>query len=100
MPGFFEALSNLPPIPTKKLFVNVAGQEYEVTLEKKKWAIQHGEENRMIKDGEIVVKPTPKPKTRYSVLKKATKGYTFHDNDIHWPNKIVEGGVTWQIESE
>mgnify|MGYP000939448204 CR=1 FL=1 len=100
MPGFFEALSNLPPIPTKKLFVNVAGQEYEVTLEKKKWAIQHGEENLMIKDGEIVVKPTPKPKTRYSVLKKATKGYTFHDNDIHWPNKIVEGGVTWQIESE
>jgi len=24
----------------------------------------------------------------------------FHDDDIHWPKSIQEGGVTWQIESE
>jgi hypothetical protein len=100
MPGLFDALKNMPKRGPKKFFITVQGEQHEVTLEKKLWAQQHGEENLILRDGEIVVKPTPKPKTRYSVLKKATKGYTFHDNDIHWPNKIVEGGVTWQIESE
>jgi len=100
MPGFFEALSNLPPIPTKKYFVTVAGQQYEVTLEKKKWALQYNEEELMIKDGEIVLKPPPKPKTQYSVLKESKKGYAFQDDDIHWPTGIVEGGKAWLIERE
>jgi len=53
-----------------------------------------------VQDGEIVVKPTPKPKTQYSTLTKSSKGYFFYGNDIHWPNNIAEGGVTWKIEQE
>ena len=100
MPGLFDALKKMPRREPKKFFVAVQGEQHEVTLDKKLWAQQHGEENLMLRDGEIVVKPTPNPKTIYSVLKKSTKGYALHDNDIHWPNKIAEGGVTWQIERE
>ena len=100
MPGLFEALKNMPKREPKKFFITVQGKEHEVSLEKKLWARQHNEENLILKDGEIVVKPAPKPKIRYSVLKKASKGYTFQDSDIHWPNAVVEGGETWQIESE
>jgi len=100
MPGLFDALGNMPKREPKKFFVIVQDKEYEVSLEKKLWSQQHGEDNLTIKNGEIVLKPKPKPKTKYSTLLKSDKGYFFEDQDIHWPNKIAEGGVTWQIESE
>ena len=100
MPGLFEALAKMPKREPKKFFITVEGTKYEVALEKKQWALQHGEENLMIKDGEIVLKPKPKPKTQYSVLKESKKGYVFQDNDIHWPTEIVEGGKVWLIEQE
>ena len=88
------------PIKQKKFFVNIQGKDYEVSLEKKKWVIMHGEDNLIIKDGEIALKPPPKPRTNHRTLKKAKKGYFFLGNDIHWPNEIAEGGVTWQASSE
>ncbi len=88
------------PIKQKKFFVKVEGKDFEVSLEKKKWAIMHGEDNLIIKDGEIVLKPPPKLKTQHRTLIKADKGYFFYDNDIHWPNEIAEGGVTWQTSAE
>ena len=100
MPGLFEALKNMPKREPKKFFITVQGVEHEVTLERKLWAQQHGEGNLIVKDGKIVVKPKLKRKTRYSVLKKASKGYAFQDSDIHWPNALVEGGETWQTEYE
>ena len=100
MPGLFEALKNMPKQEPKKFFITVQGKEYEVLLEKKLWAQQHGEENLVTKDGEIVVKPAPPPKSKYRSLIKSEKGYFFEDGDIHWPNKIAEGGVTWQTKSE
>ena len=100
MPGLFEALKNMPKRKPKKFFITVQGKEYEVLLEKKLWAQQHGEENLVTKDGEIVVKPAPPPKSKYRSLIKSEKGYFFEDGDIHWPNKIAEGGVTWQTKSE
>jgi hypothetical protein len=100
MSNIFDALKQMPKKEPKKFFVTVEGKEYEVSLEKKKWAMKQGEENLMIKDGEITVRPPPKPKTQYTTLIKADKGYVFHDNDIHWPKEIAEGGVTWQIEHE
>ena len=100
MPGLFEALGKMPKRELKNFFITVEGKDYEVTLEKKQWARQHGEENLMIKDGEIVLRPTPIAKTQYSTLRKSDRGYFFEDQDIHWPNDIAEGGVTWQIESE
>jgi len=100
MPGLFDALKNMPKREPKKFFVIVQDKEYEVSLEKKLWSQQHGEDNLTIKNGEIVLKPKPKPKTKYSTLLKSDKGYFFEDQDIHWPNKIAEGGVTWQTKSE
>ena len=100
MANIFDALKQMPKREPKKFFITVEGKEHEVSLEKKKWAMKQGEENLVIKDGEITVKPPPKLKTQYKTLIKADNGYFFHDNDIHWPNKIAEGGVTWQIESE
>ena len=99
MPGFFEVLQNLPEPAVKEFSINVQGKEYEVSLKKKKWAIEQGEENLIVQDGEIVRK-AHEPYARYRKLVKADKGYYFEDNDIHWPIDIVEGGVTWQIESE
>jgi len=100
MPGLFEALGKMPQRQAKKFFNTVAGEKHEVTLQKKKWAQKHGEDNLMIKDGEIVIKPKPKAKTQYSVLKEAQKGYVFQDHDIHWPTGITEGGKAWLIEQE
>ena len=51
MPGLFEALANMPKKEPKKFFITVQGKEYEVSLEKKLWSQQHGEENLVIKDG-------------------------------------------------
>ena len=100
MPGLFEALKNMPKREPKKFFITVQGKEHEVSLEKKLWSQQHGEENLVFKDGEIVVKPAQLPKSKYRTLVKSQKGYFFEDDDIHWPNKIAEGGVTWQTETE
>jgi len=100
MPGLFDALKNMPKREQKKFFITVQGKEHEVSLEKKLWSQQHGEDNLILKDGEIVVKPALLPKSKYRTLVKSQKGYFFEDNDIHWPNKIAEGGVTWQTKSE
>jgi hypothetical protein len=100
MTGIFDALKQMPKREPKKFFVKVEGKDYEVSLEKKKWAMNQGEENLIIKDGEITVKPPPKLKTQHMTLIKAEKGYVFQDNDIHWPRGVAEGGVTWQIEHE
>ena len=100
MPGLFEALSKMPHRQAKKFFITVAGEKHEVTLQKKKWSQKHGEDNLMIKDGEIVLKPKPKAKTQYSILKEEEQGYVFQDDDIHWPKGIAEGGKAWLIEQE
>jgi len=104
MSEFLEALQGLPQPPEKKHFVIIQGKQYDVPLKKKLEIMQHGEENYTIKTGELgtefVLKPKPKPKTRYSVLQKARKGYSFEQGDIHWPNGIVNGGETWLIEYE
>jgi len=100
MPGLIETLQNLPEPKEKKFFVTVQGKEYEVSLEKKKWTLQQGEDNLIVKNGEIVLKPKPKPKTQYSVLRQAQKGFVFQDDDIHWPTGIQKGGKIWLIEQE
>ena len=99
MPGLFEALANMPNQQPNKHLVTVEGKEYEVSLQKKLWTMRQSQENLTMKDGEIVVK-APKLIQSYPVLVETEKGYFFEDNDIHWPNKIAEGGVTWRIKSE
>jgi len=101
MPGFFEAFAKLPPQKKKVHTVTIQGQSIVVTLEKKLEVIRHGEDAyHWINEKEFALKPKPKPRTQYPVLTKAEKGYGFEKGDIHWPNKIEEGGETWQIEHE
>jgi hypothetical protein len=104
MSEFLKALQGRPKREQKKHFVIIQDKQYEVSLEKKLEMMRHGEENYTVKTGqfgtEFVLKPKPKAKTRYSVLKKAVKGYSFEQGDIHWPNGVVENGETWLIEYE
>lgn len=104
MSEIFKALANFKKRPVKKHYVNIEGKQYQVGLEKKLEIMQHGEENYTIKPAkfgpEILLKPKPKAKTRYSVLKTAEKGYQFYQGDIHWPDGTTENGETWLIEYE
>lgn len=101
MPGFFEAFENLGTVPEKKFTVTIDGKEAEVDLSTKKNIILKGEQAYTWKDGTIVEKPTTK-KTNlsYKTLKRSKYGYEFHNHDPHWPKHLVEGGFSWQIESE
>tara|TARA_B100001057_G_scaffold456512_1_gene503976 strand:- start:901 stop:1206 length:306 start_codon:yes stop_codon:yes gene_type:complete len=101
MSEIFKALQELPPVPKKVHTVTIQGQSLVVTLEKKLEVMRHGEDAYTWKSPtEIMLKPKTKPKTKYPILKKATKGYVFQDGDIHWPNAVVEGGEAWLIEQE
>ena len=85
----------------KKFYVKIDGKEYEVSLKKKLEVNQHGEENYTIEDGELVKKKPRAIKSKYSkLLKTEGKGYYLYDGDAHWPEKVAEGGLTWQIEYE
>jgi len=104
MSELFKALQQLKPRPEKKHYVNIEGKQYQVSLKKKLEIMNNGEENYMIKPAkfgpQMILKPTPKRKHRYSVLTSATKGYAFEDGDIHWPNEVKENGETWLIKYE
>ena len=101
MSELLKALQGLPPAPKKVHTVTIEGQSLVVTLEKKLEVMRNGEEAYTWKSPtEIMLKPKPKSKTQYPILKKATKGYVFQDGDIHWPNAVEEGGEAWLIEQE
>jgi hypothetical protein len=101
MSEFLKALESLPPIKPKVHTVCISGQNVVVTLEKKLEVQRHSEDAyHWISPTEFALRPPPKPKTQYSVLKKTKKGYSFEQGDIHWPNNIVKGGETWLLEKE
>ena len=101
MPGFFEAMKNLEPIKEKVHTVIIAGQSMVVTLEKKLEVMRNGEDAYKWKSAtEFVLKPRPKVGIQYPQLRKADKGYNFHDNDPYYPKDIVEEGFAWQIDTE
>ena len=101
MPGFFEAFAKLPPQKKKVHTVTIQGQSIVVTLEKKLEVMRHGEHAYKWKSAtEFVLKPRPKVGIVYPHLQKAEKGYNFYDNDPYYPKDIVEGGYTWQIDTE
>lgn len=99
MSELLKALQNLPPIKPKIFTVKIEGQDVVVSLEKKKEVMMHGEEKyHWTSATEFALKPPPKVKSQYSTLQKSSKGYSFHDGDIHWPIDIIEGGETWLKE--
>ena len=63
--------------------------------------MKHGEDAYMWKSStEIMLKPRRKIEVTYPQLKKSEKGYNFHNNDPFYPKDIVEGGYTWQTDTE
>ena len=101
MSEILKAFAMSEPRKPKVHTVSIQGQTVVVSLEKKLEVQKHGEDAYMWKSAsEFVLKPKPKLKTQYPVLKNAETGYTFEDNDIHWPKSIEKGGFAWQIEKE
>jgi hypothetical protein len=100
MPGFFEALKNIKPRERPKPQVVIDGHTVEVSLEKFKEVLAHGQENFEFKKGKIVRKPSKRPLRNQMTLRKSKKGYNFLDGNPYWPKSIVQGGYEWQIEQE
>ena len=101
MSELLKALQSMAPLKPKVHTVCIAGKNVVVTLAKKLEVLKHGEEAyHWISATEFALKPPPKLKTQHRKLIKADRGYFFYDNDIHWPNEIAEGGVTWQTSAE
>ena len=69
-------------------------------MQEKLEMIKQGVDRYTLEEGKVILKPHPKLKSKFKKLLKAEKGYYFLDNDIHWPEKIDEGGLTWQTEYE
>ena len=100
MPGFFEALKNIPEPKKVVPKVTIDGREFEVSIELFKEIQKHGEQEYTVKNDKIVIKPRSPARGKYPVLAKGEKGYNLLDSNMFWPTDKVEGGVTWQIESE
>jgi hypothetical protein len=101
MSELLKALQSMPPVVEKQHTVCIEGREVVVSLDKKKEIMRKGEQSyHWVSPTRFELRPPPKPKTRFSVLVKAEKGYSFEHGDIHWPNGIMQGGEAWQIESE
>lgn len=100
MSEIFKALNNFTPRERKRHYVIIDGKRCEVTLEKKLEVMRQGEHNFILVDSQIKLKPTSKPKARYSTLTRSQKGYSFEKKDIHWPKEIVDGGFAWLTEYE
>tara|TARA_B100000941_G_C28476216_1_gene539335 strand:- start:30 stop:338 length:309 start_codon:yes stop_codon:yes gene_type:complete len=98
MSELLKALKNLPPVKIKKHIVNIEGVQHEVSLQLKLEIMRNGEDRYYVDNGKIKLKKIPTKKPSYPVLKTATKGYNFYDNDIHWPVGIVENGKWWKDE--
>ena len=95
MPGFFEALANMPEPKVPKLLVSIEDKEHEVSKELFRDISKYGEEQYHLVDGKIVRKPQSR-QVGYSFLEKSDKGYELLDGDRYWPLGIVDGGVTWK----
>lgn len=101
MSELLKALRSVPERIEKQHTVFIEGRQVTVSLERKKEILSKGEQSyHWVSPTEFELRPPPKPKTQFSVLVKADQGYGFEQGDIHWPNRIVEGGYVWLTESE
>jgi len=95
MPGFFEALTNMPE--PKKVIpkATIDGREFEVSTELFKEIQKHGEQEYTVKNDKIVMKPQSQAKRRYPMLAKGEKGRDLLDANMFWPTDEVDGGYEW-----
>ena len=83
MRELIEALHNLPPKKEKVHTVTIQGQSVVVSLKKKLEVIQQGEDAYMWKTPmEFVLKPRPKIKRGYNILKKSENSITTENCDL------------------
>ena len=102
MPGFFEALEKFKNKEPKKHFVNIDGNNIEVSLKQKLDIQRSGETNYFCQKGPngiVICKSPIVPKEQQqAVLTKTDKGIKFLDNNPYWPVDSDVKGYKWQIK--
>jgi hypothetical protein len=95
MPGFFEALKNIPEPKKVVPKVTIDGREFEVSTELFKEIQKHGEQEYTVRNDKIVMKRRSQARSKYPVLAKGEKGHDLLDGNIFWPTDKVDGGYEW-----
>lgn len=95
MPGFFEALKNIPEPKKVVPKVTIDGREFEVSAELFKEIQKHGEQEYTVKNDKIVMKPRSLARSKHPVLAKGEKGHNLLDGNMFWPTDEVDGGYEW-----
>ena len=96
MPGFFEALKNIPEPKKVVPKVTIDGREFEVSTELFKEIQKHGEQEYTVRNDKIVMKPQLLHTwRRYPMLAKGEKGLDLLDGNMFWPTDEVDGGYEW-----
>jgi hypothetical protein len=95
MPGFFEALKNIPEPKKVVPKVTIDGREFEVSAELFKQIQKYGVQEYTIKNDKIVMKPQSPARSKHPVLVKGEKGYNLQDGNMFWPTDKVNGGYKW-----
>lgn len=95
MPGFFEALKNMPEPKKVVPKVRINGQEFEVSADLFKEIQKYGEQEYKVENGKIVMNPQAQARRRYPMLAKNLKGYDLLDGNMFWPTDKVDGGYEW-----
>ena len=113
MQEFFKALKDFKPQtfdPTYYIVIKdkdieclaMTPGDNHVSVNKEDYVrlLKEGHQHFYFENGKIIRKPTATNKRLYNVLKKSSEGLIFQDSDPYWPTGIVEGGHTWQTQSE
>jgi len=98
MPGFFEALGNFKPTPSKKHYLTFGETKIEVSLQQYLEVTRTGIENFEYKDGNILRKKVIPVEQKQTVLQKADKGYKFYKQNPFWIKNIGKEGYLWKIK--
>lgn len=95
MPGFFEALKNMPE--PKKVIpkVTIDGREFEVSAEMFREINKHGLNEYTVRKDKIVMKPQSVARRRFPTLHKGENGHSLLDGNMYWPTDKVDGGYEW-----
>ena len=102
MPGFFDALEKFKGKADKKHFVDIDGQNIEVTLKQKLEIQQSGEDNYFCQKGPngIIVckKPLVPREQKQKQLKRSEEGIELLDKNPFWPTQQGKRGYKWETK--
>ena len=102
MPGFFDALEKFKGKADKKHFVDIDGQNIEVTLKQKLEIQRSGEDSYFCQKGPngliVCKKPLIPKEQKQTQLVKTEDGIKFLDKNPFWPSNEGTGSYKWQIK--